>query len=209
MKKRGNDSNKGVSDSPNLKKLDEDSSFRILKLALKELKGKQVSGFVKKVEEDSSFQILKFALRELKEKYNLNLEDLKILLREKPSKVTLPVSIFYNKKLSALEIICKYLKEELDLSFSQIASLLSRDQRTVWVTYHNAVKKQKSKLSIKESFIGIPLEIFSDRKFSVLELLVSYLKEHYKLSFSQISSLLQKDSRNVWTVYSRFKKKKR
>jgi hypothetical protein len=162
----------------------------------------------KKVKEDSSFRILRLALSELKEKYNLGFDELKVLLGEKPKGLVLPLSIFYNKRLSALEIICKYLKEDLNLNFSQIASLLKRNPRTVWSTYHNSTRKQRGRLLVKEGVIKIPLEIFSERRFSVLELLVSYLKDYCQLSFAQISSLLQKDPRNVWTVYSRYKKKR-
>ncbi len=193
--------------SQTIKHAGEDSSSRILKLALEDLKKKAHDiDDIKNIREDPSFKIVKLALKELKEKYSLSIDDIRNLMAEKPGLVV-PVSIFQNKRLSALEIICKYLKEETKLGFSRIASLLNRNPRTVWTTYSKAVRKQKSRLTVKESIIMIPVEIFSDRKFSVLETLVSYLKDHHNLSFAQISQLLQKDPRNIWTVYSRFRKK--
>ena len=160
------------------------------------------------IKSDSSFHILKLALQEPKEKYDAGARDLKSLFEEKPARVMLPVSIFNNNKLSSFEIICKYLKEELGLKISEIASMTNRDHRTVWSTYSISLKKQKSRLLVKKSLIEIPVGIFSERKFSVLEVLVSHLKEQHKLSFAQISSLLQKDARNIWTVYLRFRKKR-
>ena len=121
--------------------------------------------------------------------------------------VELPVSIFDNKELSALEAICKYLKEELGLRYSEIAKLLNRDQRTVWVTYNNSVKKRKQRLVVKDSIYKIPVSIFKDRKFSVLEALVSYLRDNYNLRYIEISKLLNRDERNIWGVYDKAKKK--
>jgi hypothetical protein len=207
MKKRGKTADRGVFlNSKTVKAVKEEPSFDIIKLALKQLKGKDIH--LQSIKDDSSFKILKLALEELEGKYKLRLEDLQSLFLDKPLKVQLPVSIFTNTKLSPFEIICKYLKEEKELKISQVASITKRDHRTVWTTYSNSLKKQKSRLVIKKSAIEIPVGIFSNRKFSVLEILVSFLKEQHNLSFAQISSLLQKDPRNIWTVYSRFRNKR-
>ena len=109
----------------------------------------------------------------------------------------------------ALEVICKYLKEELDFSFSKIALLLNRDSRTIWTSYNNAARKRKENLLVKESKFFIPVSIFTDRQFSVLEAIVSYLKEKFNLRYSEISVLLNRDERNIWTVYNRAKKKRK
>lgn len=119
----------------------------------------------------------------------------------------LPISIFDNKELSCLETIVKYLKEEFNLRFHEIALLLNRNDRTIWTTYNNAIKKRKEKLPVKESKFFIPTAIFKNRKFSVLESIVSYLKDKFNLRYSEISILLNRDERNIWTVYSRAKKK--
>ena len=125
-----------------------------------------------------------------------------------PKKDLLPISIFDNKELSCLETIVKYLREEFKLRYHEIALLLNRNDRTIWATYNIACKKRKEKLPVKESKFLVPVSIFKDRKFSVLEVLVSYLKEKFNLRYSEIAVLLRRDERNIWTVYNRYKKKK-
>jgi len=124
-----------------------------------------------------------------------------------PLKIILPVSIFNNEELGSLETIVKYLKEDLNLRYHEIALLLNRDDRTIWTTYSVANKKRKEKLLVEESKFFIPILIFKDRKFSVLEALVSYLKDKFNLRYSEIAVLLARDERNIWTVYQRSKKK--
>ena len=121
--------------------------------------------------------------------------------------VELPVSIFDNKELSALETICKYMKEELKLRYSEIGNLLNRDQRTIWVTYNKGVKKRVERLVVEESEYKIPVSVFKDRRLSVLEALVSYLKDNYNLRYVEIARLLNRDERNIWGVYNKAKKK--
>ncbi len=60
----------------------------------------------------------------------------------------------------------------------------------------------------KEDFIKIPSYILKDRTLSVLETLVEYLKEKLNLTYHEISILINRDERNIWTVYSRAKKKR-
>ena len=55
--------------------------------------------------------------------------------------------------------------------------------------------------------LDIPLEVISNRKLSVLESIVFYLKEEKHLSYRKIASLLNRDDRTIWTCYSRAKKK--
>lgn len=55
--------------------------------------------------------------------------------------VAIPVEILQDRELSAMEAIVCYLKEQQGLTYSQIASMLNRDDRTVWTTYQRASKK--------------------------------------------------------------------
>lgn len=163
------------------------------------------------IKEDKSFQILKLVIEDLKEKYSLNSNEILSLIEQKPiyKEILIPVSIFEVENLSALESICKYLKEELELSYSKIALLLNRNNRTIWTTYNNAIRKRKEKLPIKESKFLIPVSVLSSRKFSVLEAIVSYLKDNFNLRYSQIAILLNRDERNIWTAYKNAMKKKK
>jgi len=124
-----------------------------------------------------------------------------------PRKELLPISIFDNEELSCLETIVKHLRENFKLRYHEIALMLNRNDRTIWATYNNASKKRKEKLPVKESKFLIPVSILKNRKLSVLEALVSYLKDKFNLRYSQIAVLLARDERNIWTVYQRSKKK--
>jgi hypothetical protein len=86
----------------------------------------------------------------------------------------------------------------------EIASLLNRDQRTIWLTYSNANKKI-TKLDTS-SKITIPLDYFSERKLSVLENLADYLIDQ-RFSISKISSLLNRNYKTIYTIYQRVKEK--
>ncbi len=148
-------------------------------------------------------------INHLKEDHKLSSKDVIDLFTIKVSeKIRIPVSVFDNGELSALETIVKYLKEELDLGYHKIALLLNRNDRTIWTTYNKALKKRKEKLTVKETRFFIPISIFKNRRLSVLEALVSYLKDEYKLSYHEISILINRDQRNVWTVYDRRRRKK-
>ena len=61
----------------------------------------------------------------------------------------------------------------------------------------------------KESEYKIPVSIFKDAKLSPFETIVKYLRENEKLNYHQIGKLLNRDERNIWTVYNRVKKKLR
>ena len=149
---------------------------------------------------------MKNLIKSLIEKYNFSKEEFSSLF-ETPENNDLPISIFKNKELSGLETITKYLKEVRNLKYSDIASLLNRDSRTIWSTYNASKKKLPEQLDIRQSDIIIPLSKLSDRSFSILESIVSYLKFKYKLSLHEIGVLLNRDDRTIWTVLSRFKKK--
>ncbi|MBW2991011.1 hypothetical protein KY348_04880 [Candidatus Woesearchaeota archaeon] len=122
---------------------------------------------------------------------------------EKPEEISVPVSVFDNDYLSALEAIVKFLRENKGLRLSQIAGLLARDQRAVGVTYRFARKKMKTILRAPIVKYSLPLTIIADKKLSVLESIVYHLKKTYALSYHDIALLLKRDDRTVWTVYQR------
>lgn len=149
------------------------------------------------------------SIEDLKQKYNISYDQiLDIITRQlKPSETTIPISVFNTYALSCLEIVVKYLKENLSLGFSDIARILSRDPRTVWVTYRNSKLKNPAPLEVASSKFYVPVHIFSDRRFSALEALVFYLYKSLSLKIVQISVLLKKDHSTIWTTLSRAKKK--
>ena len=132
---------------------------------------------------------------------------LKLVMAEQVPVLAIPLSVFENKGLSALELICKYLKEEKKLGINQIAELLQRDYRTIWTTYSKANKKRKARLIISETKLTIPVSVIADRKLSVLEAIVSYLKDEFGLRYNAIASLIFRDQRNVRATYLKAKRK--
>lgn len=151
---------------------------------------------------------LKTLSKELKTKYNLSTKQLLEILEQSFKLIEkedfIPTSIFQTK-LAPLESLTKYLKENLNYNFSKIASLLNRDQRTIWSAYQSS-KKKKFKLKIKSEIL-VPISIFSNRKFSILESLVKYLKDKYNFTFHKMALQLNRNDRTIWTVYSRAKRK--
>jgi len=59
------------------------------------------------------------------------------------SQYFVPLSIFQDRSLSTLESLTEYLKDNHNLRYCQIASLLNRNQRTVWTVYQRARKKRR------------------------------------------------------------------
>lgn len=113
----------------------------------------------------------------------------------------------FKTNLAPLETVVKFLIENQSLSIKEISSLLKRSPKTIWQAYQDAKKKYSKKFIIAQEKYQIPISIFSNRKLSILESLVSYLKETQGLKFSQIASLTDKDQRTIWTSYSRARKK--
>ena len=134
----------------------------------------------------------------------------KLLKSPVNEEIKVPISVFKNDYLSSLENIVKYLRENLLLSFKQIASLTNRNEIALAVTYRNAKKKLESKFVIEEiSPYSIPVSILKDRKISVLENITFYLKDNFGLTYHAIAVLLNRDDRTIWTVYQRALKKKK
>ena len=138
----------------------------------------------------------------LKQKYNYSDEEiLKILNNES---LLVPVAIFAGK-LSPAEALAKFLKENHDLGYHEISQLIGRNERGIWANYKRAFKKMPWPFEINNS-ITVPVSIFDSEK-SILEALVTYLKEAKKMRNKKIAQLLNKNPANIWTVHNRAKKK--
>lgn len=120
----------------------------------------------------------------------------------------IPISIFSNRKLGVLEIVVKYLIENHSLTYSKIAVMLNRDDRTIWTAYKNAKIKSEEKIIIKEEKYAVPCDIFSNRVAGPLEILTIYLRDDLDLAFKDISGLLNRNYQTIWLSYQNGKKKK-
>jgi len=158
-------------------------------------------------QEKIALDTIKNILKHITEKYNITGEDVLNIIYEHKRFLSIPISIFC-KELSPLESVVKFLKEVYKQNFSEIAITLNRDQTTIWITYHNSIRKKKEEFKAEEALYWIPISIFKERKLSILELVSEFLKEQYHLSYHEIAVLLKRNDRTIWTVYQRAKKKR-
>ena len=148
----------------------------------------------------SKAETMNIIVKELKEKYSLSKTELsKILEIRKEEKI--PSTIF-KKELGALEALCKYMKENLNMSYRKIAKELNRDERTIWASYKKAIEKHKSPLEISKTENYFDISIFKNRKLTILESAILYLRER-RMKYKEIAKLLERDQRNIQTIYSR------
>ena len=56
----------------------------------------------------------------------------------------IPVVMFTERSLSVLENLIEYLKDNFNLRYCKIASLLNRNDRTIWTVYKRAKRKRES-----------------------------------------------------------------
>ncbi|MFH1849766.1 MAG: hypothetical protein ABH879_06285 [archaeon] len=156
---------------------------------------------------DELIKALDEILTALRDNHNISEEEALRLLREKQSKYSVPVEIFASG-LSVLEALVKYVKETYDLNYHEIGGLIERDERSVWAAYQTGIIRQKGPFKIRESRIGIPVNIFT-KQYSLLESIIIYLKEVEHLRNIQIAKLLSKRSSTIWTCYTRAMQKRK
>jgi len=161
--------------------------------------------------EDSSI-LSNQLINDIQKRQDLSLSDLRHILESVVSGIkhvektdSFPLSIF-NKKLTVLESIVKFLHEEKSKSLKEIAEILGRNQRNLWHTYNSAKNKMSSQLPVNHD-LTVPISIFQGSTLSPSEAVVFYLKEQRQLSFSEIARILCKNDRTIWTMYTRAKKK--
>ena len=145
-------------------------------------------------------------IREILQKFadaNVSKQDLLEIVNELKTD-ELPLSLFKTKKLSNLEAIVKYLRENKSWSYKEIGEKLKRNPLTLAVSYKNSKKKMPDALSVDETNT-IPYAAFKEN-LSVLESVASYLKEQ-GMKQVQIANALGKDPRTISTVIRRAKKK--
>jgi DNA-directed RNA polymerase specialized sigma24 family protein len=61
-------------------------------------------------------------------------------------------------------------------------------------------------MNILDLLIYIFFLIFKNKELTIFESIISYLREK-EIRYSEIARLLNRDQRNIWTIYSRAGKK--
>ncbi|MBU2612128.1 MAG: hypothetical protein KKB62_00215, partial [Nanoarchaeota archaeon] len=178
----------------NKTKLEEDKLFDAFELIAEELR--EEYSLNKK-------ELLEIIIKKLKKKYNFSSKELLELISKESFEI--PVSIF-RKEIGSLESIVKYMKENLNMKYVEIAKALGRDERTIWTSYKKSKEKFPEAFAVKEDEETIPASIFKENDLTVLESIVVYLKKK-GLKYSEIAQIIGRDQRNVWTIYLRASKK--
>ena len=60
-----------------------------------------------------------------------------------PESISIPLSIFRNRKVSFSESLIHYLRSQLGMRYHEIAVILNRDDRTIWTLSHRFEAKQE------------------------------------------------------------------
>jgi len=144
----------------------------------------------------------------LEKKYNISKKELLAIVEKKQSKDnTIPISILRSSKLSSLESIVKFLRENRKLSYNNIGKFLDRNPKTLAVSYRVAHRKMPETFdnSVDDDKKRIPFTAFT-KELSILECICVYLKSDGN-SYAEISRMINKDQRTVWTVCKRAEKK--
>jgi len=145
----------------------------------------------------------------IEKKYSISKKDFLTILEKKQLEEKqntnngIPITILNNKKLSSLETIVKFLRENKKLSYKEIGKLLSRNSQSLAVSY--AISRKKMPEIIKDvvnsNTIIIPFIAFSSH-LSILESICEYLHSQNH-SYADISRMLNLNPRTVWTVCHR------
>jgi len=113
-----------------------------------------------------------------------------------------PLSIFADRRLGVLEALVKFMVENNGMSYNEIANILKRDNRTIWTTYHKAIKKSTSVFKELPGYM-IPVNIFAERKMGVLEVLAKYCKVTLNMTNCEIAKIIKRDNRTIWCVVNK------
>jgi len=133
--------------------------------------------------------------------------EVEAMLSELKQTKGVPISVF-RASLSSFEIIVRYLKDEQHKSVNEVARLLKRATPTIYETYRNSKKKHPEALDTSDTSILIPFDLISQRDYSVLEHIVSYLREQQHLPLVKIAELLHRSPSTIKTTYWRWTKKR-
>jgi len=104
--------------------------------------------YLKEIQKISFHEISKLLKRDERNIWHIYNNSKKKYAQEfiiKEAKFWIPISVFSNEKLSALETLVVHLREEFSLNYHKIAVLLKRNDRTVWTVYQRAKRKNAGK----------------------------------------------------------------
>ena len=135
----------------------------------------------------------------LKKRHGATDADLMEALGHPPLGETVPLSVF-SQGLGILEALVLYLLEQ-GKHPSEVATFLNRSYSTITNTARKARQKPRKQAPENVPRLSIPVGIFRDRLAAPLQALVSYLRDHEGMRFSEIARALDRDPRNINATY--------
>ncbi len=140
---------------------------------------------------------LREILLEIEARTGLTPEQALVSLRK--SQAYIPLNAF-SARLGILEAAVKYLHENRGMRFCEISRTIGRDQRTVWASYANAVRKMPRPIGEPHG-IMVPAEIL--RKGAPLQALVEYCRDTLNMRYCRIAHIIRRDARVIWASANR------
>src|SRR3989344_6619142 len=95
------------------------------------------------------------------------------------------------------------LEKHLDIINTSIQNAIDKHD----ISFPEVIKVLVEKNIKEDKGIRIPCSILKERSLGVLEVTTKYLKEHHRFRYKEIASLLNRDSRLIWTAYNKAKQK--
>jgi len=99
------------------------------------------------------------------------------------------IALQNDSSFSAAKLLLKQLKEKYSLEYSEIIRVLEE----------NEFAEEKS----------IPVDVLATKSLGMLEAITKYLHENAGMRFSEIAERLNRDTRTIWSAYSKARQKKR
>ncbi len=143
------------------------------------------------------------SLNKLKKEGRIENKEIIGIVKNPQDHLMIPVSVFSSND-APFETLCNYLKDKFNFSIKEISSITKRDSKSIYTTLSNS----KGKHSYAEEGILVPLEVFCQRKTSILESLCLYLAEKKELGITEIGRIISKSPKTVWTAIHRAEQKR-
>ncbi len=175
----------------------------------------------------NSQQLLREILFQLQQERAITFEQLVQAYHGTGAEKLIPLCIFA-QEIPAVAALCKYLKENEDLSLTEIGRLLGKSTADIWGCYQRAVKIQRKPFSTAEPrqlkpalstpylarkktpschFYSVPLSIFQNQSLGAMGSIVLYLHQTYRLKNKAIAQLLHRHPNAIAVLLQKARRK--
>jgi len=123
---------------------------------------------------------------------------------ESSESIAVPLGLFASRNHTILAVIVQYLREKHSLSLREISKHLHRNERSLWHTARSIGHKKL--LPVNLDLPQIPINIFSSKQHTPLQILVLYCREHLGLRNKDIARILARDERTIASALTQSKR---